>query len=334
MKSPVGALVLLSLFLAARTARADGGASPQIWLGGEDPVVQGDKHKDQPADYLDLFKPGAPWPTAQSGLAAFKISTQLVMRGTDEQLQTVIDGLKARHIPLAIEMGLVPMGGPEDCGFATEGYSKPLIPEFVAKRILKLGGRIDYVAMDEPVWYGHITDQGHGHPTCRYSIPELVDLIAPRIAVLRKYFPDIQVGDIDPVNSRRGGPGSIDDIMAFVDQLRQKTGTAPAFVHADVMWKADGWQPLLEDLAARLHREGIPVGVICDGDTDAGSNEDWVSQALQRGQTCVEDPQIKPDTLIVQSWEPLPTRMMPETDPGSLTYEVKQIMGWFQPAGN
>ena len=66
----------------------------QFWFDGVDPVVQGDRHVDTPRDYMDLFKPGAPWSAGAAGLTAFKISTQLVLRGTDEQLRMVFAGLK------------------------------------------------------------------------------------------------------------------------------------------------------------------------------------------------------------------------------------------------
>jgi hypothetical protein len=59
---------------------ADGVA--RQWLAGEDPVVQQQKHKQVPADYMDLFKPDAPWPTSASQLKVFKISTQMALHGT------------------------------------------------------------------------------------------------------------------------------------------------------------------------------------------------------------------------------------------------------------
>jgi len=66
--------------------------------------------------------------------------------------------------------------------------------------------------------------------------------------------------------------------------------------------------------------------VICDGDEDVGGDEAWVRQALQRCQAVTAGPRTPPDDLIVQTWETLPTRMLPETDPGSLTYEARQVM--------
>jgi hypothetical protein len=100
----------------------------------------------------------------------------------------------------------------------------------------------------------------------------------------------------------------------------------PAFVHTDMAWAIPGWQPLLENLATRLHANGIRVGVICDGDANVGGDEAWVRQALQRCHTTLTDPSVRPDDLVVQTWEPLPTKMLPETDPGALTYEAVQVL--------
>jgi hypothetical protein len=301
----------------------------QIWLGGEDPVVQRDKHKQDPADYMNLFKPNAPWATAAAGLTAFKISTQFVLHADDEQLRAVIDGLKSRHIGLAIELGVLDGEGPGHCGFHVEGYASPASINAVGRKVQKLGGQIDYVAMDEPVWFGHIFGNGAGDKVgCRYSLAGVADKVATKIAQLRQFFPKIQIGDVEPVNGRSGGPQSIADTIAFVDLLRQKTGGAPAFLHADIAWNTN-WSPLLESLATQLHARGIRLGIICDGDANVGGDAAWVAQALQRCRAIAANGKVKPDDYIVQSWEPLPTRMLPETDAGTLTYEAKQARALF-----
>lgn len=311
---------LLPMCLMGQTPAAD------LWLAGEDPVVQQQKHKQVPADYMDLFKPDSPWTVSASRLKVFKLSTQIALHGTDQQLHTIINDLRRRRIALAVEMGLIV--GSDRCGKGVEGYGNPNSVESTARHIKSLGGTIDYVAMDEPVWFGHIFGTGSGGRVgCRYPLPVLADQIAEKISTLRQYFPNIRVGDIEPVNANKwGGPQSIDDIVTFENLLRQRTGLAPAFVHADMAWAITGWQPLLEDLATRLHASGMRVGVICDGDANVGGDEAWVRQALQRCQATIADPKVRPDDLIVQTWEPLPTKMLPETDPGALTYEAVQIL--------
>lgn len=327
LRNLVFRLSVLALALGL-SAAATPSLAADVWLTGVDPETQKGRHVSEPADYMDLFKPGAPWEKAASGLAVFKFGTRFVLQSDDAELKTVIDDLKRRHIAFAVELGVLESGGPGTCGFGVEGYGRPDAVERVAKRVKALGGRIDYVAMDEPVWFGHIADKlakttGRG---CQYSVPQVADMAAGKIAVLRRYFPDIKIGDIEPVSARPpGGPASIDDILTFETLLRQKTGDAPVFVHADLAWASPGWQPLLQTLATRVHASGVRFGVICDGDVSAGNNEAWVAQALQRCRQVAANPRTRPDDLLAQTWEPLPTKMLPESDPGALTFEALRL---------
>ena len=311
-------MIIALLFGWTDEARA---AQTEIWLGGVDPVVQNDRHVGEPADFMQMFTPDAPWSTAASKLTAFKISTQFVLRGSDDQLRTFLSDLQRRHIGVALELGTLVLS--ERCGFHVEGYASPRGVEAAAKRIKSVGGVLDYVAMDEPVWFGHIFTSGSGGRVgCQDPITDLADQVAPKLAILREYFPNVQIGDVEPVNARK--PEFIRDIITFVDAIRQKTGMSFAFVHADIAWSTN-WQPMLQELAMQLRGRGIRFGVICDGDVNAGGNEAWVDQAVQRCTSIAANPSTRPDDFIVQSWEPLPTKMLPESDPGSLTYEVLKV---------
>ena len=333
LRIAIGPILALTLCLAVAPAqvaaqRPDSERSTAIWLSGVDPEAQKARHVTEPADYMDLFKPDAPWKKAASELAVFKFGTRFVLHADDAELKAVIDDLKRRHIAFAVELGVLESGGPGTCGYGVEGYGNPTAVESVAKRVKALGGQIDYIAMDEPVWFGHIVDKvaksaGRG---CRYSLPEIAEKAAAKITVLRRYFPDVKIGDIEPVSARApGGSQSIDDILTFENLLRQKTGAAPVFVHADMAWAFQGWQPLLESLTTRLRVSGLRFGVICDGDRTSDGNEAWVQQALERCRAVAANPRTRPEDYIVQSWEPLPTKMLTETDPGSLTYEVNAV---------
>lgn len=311
------------LFCGAHVPSASA-ATPRLWLGGVDPVVQREKKRlPAPNDYMDMFRPEAPWSVAASRLTVFKTSMQFGLRSTDEELNSLINGLQHRHISLAFDVGM--LVGTERCGMGVEGYASPAGIETLARRVKQHGGTIDYIAMDEPVWFGH-AQSGSGH--CRDSIVDLVTQIAPKIATLRRYFPKIQIGDIEPVNSSRYGlsqdPNFIADVISFADALQRETGTKLAFVDADVIWTWP-WQPLLETLARQLRARGIRLGVICDGDPNAGSDEVWVVQALQHCRTAAANPKTAPDDLIVQSWERLPAKMLPETAPATLTYEAREL---------
>jgi len=136
---------------------------------------------------------------------------------------------------------------------------------------------------------------------CEDSVADLVDQIVPKVAILREIFPNVQIGDIDPVHGRY--PSEIDDLTTFADLFRNKTNIPLSFVHADISWDSN-WQPLLRELAERMHSRRISLGVICNGDAKELRNEAWIAQALPRCQTIAADPNIRPDQLIVQSWYP------------------------------
>src|ERR1700733_15492981 len=90
IRLPGAALAALTLILpdfASPSALAGdvGQKTPNYWMSGEDPVTVNDKHRDGPADYLDLFHPNAPWASSAAKLKGLKISTQMAFRGTDEQ---------------------------------------------------------------------------------------------------------------------------------------------------------------------------------------------------------------------------------------------------------
>jgi hypothetical protein len=322
-------VLCLAVLAALFDCLAQPAAAADVWLASDDPVVQVQKHKQTPADYMDLFKPDSSWPKAATRVTAFKISTQFALHSTDEQLTTLISDLRRRHIALAIEAGL--LVGSERCGMGVEGYGLANSVENVAIRIQKYGGQLDYIAFDEPVWHGHEGKgrTGNGHLFCSDSIASLVDQIVPKLAILHKYFPTAVFGDIDPIHGAH--PEVVQDVVEFFDLLNQKSPIKISFFHADIAWQVPGWQPYLERLSLALHQRGIRVGVICDGGAsevkgrEARTNEEWVHTAIQRCQALAANPSIGPEQLIVQSWEPLPTQMLPETNPGALTYEVNAL---------
>jgi hypothetical protein len=310
-------------------ASVDLPVSAATWLGGVDPASGAAAHKG-PTDYMALFEPDAPWHRAASKVQVFQISTQMTLRGSDEQLRAIIDGLKSRHIKLAVAMGLISgPGRPGECGWGVEGYILPGSPANAAKRIKSLGGEIDYIAMDEPVWFGHaVAGVGGGRQGCRFPLQELANQVGHQVEVMRKYFAHLQVGDIEPVNASAFAtsqdPRFVQDVLAFADLVEKSTGQKLAFLHADVAWKW-AWQPQFADMAREARRRAIPFGVICDGDADAGGNAAWVRQALQRCEAIAADPRMRPEDFIAQSWESLPTRMLPENDPGTLTFEALSL---------
>jgi hypothetical protein len=303
----------------------------QIWIGGISPFMQRHRKLDNPSDFLAMFDTGAPWPVSSAHMAYFKLPSQAIEFSTDEEMHTILDGLRRRHIGLAIEMGLL-LDGPGGCGHGFEGMGALHEPENVIKRMKALGGTIDAVAMDEPVIFGRLKTKGmrDDTPGCQYAIATMVDQVAPKIEQLRQAFPDIKVGDIEAIGGGVSGASGMEDILAFETLLHQRThGFAPAFVHADMQWNDIGVVAQAERLSRRMHALGIRVGVICNGGGPAIKDSNaWVDNAVQRCRSMAADPQFAPDDLLAQTWEPLPTKMLPENANGTMTNLARRLLNF------
>jgi hypothetical protein len=322
----------------AQATRPNAGRAPfpqtrssdrQLWIGGISPFMQRHRKIDPPSDGRAMLKPNAPWPVSSAHMAYFKMPSQAIEGSTDEEMHAVIEGLRRRHIGLAIEMGLL-LDGPNGCGHGFEGMGALHEPDNVIRRMKALGGTIDAVSMDEPVIFGRLKLKGErdNTPGCQYSVTTMVDQVAPKIEQLRAAFPNIRVGDIEAIGGGVSGARGMEDILAFETQLHRRThGFAPAFVHADMQWNDVGVRPQADRLSRRMHALGIRVGVICDGGgpTIKDSNA-WVNNAVQRCAALAADPNFAPDELIAQTWETLPTKMLPENAPGTMTGEAKRLL--------
>ena len=293
---------------------ASAAQSPQVWLSGSGP---GGRLPGSP-DYMATFEPGAPWSRAASVTNVFKVSTNFLAHAPDQALASFVEGLRQRHIALAVE-GLMLQPGPA-CGRGVEGYTGPNALGRIAIRLRSVGGTIAYLAMDEPVYFGHTKT---GPNTCNDSVESLASQIAPKIQMLRNAFPQMVVGDIEPLTDQT--QDSLGTILAFARDLTRDTGVPLSFIDADIGWRSD-YRRQLVTWRNTLHSNGIRLGVICHGDPNLDSDQIWASQSVQRYRAVVSDPATRPDDVIFQSWMPRPVYMLPDNRFGTMTSIVAQAI--------
>jgi hypothetical protein len=289
----------------------------EIWLAGVDPVVRKTFDPHTVPDYLDLFQPDAPWHKAAKAVAVFKTSTQFLVNASDQTLSRMFADLKQRHIALGME-ALILTATPK-CGPGIEGYSSPRTMEQVAARIMRLGGDLRYVAMDEPLDFGHYSQQPNA---CRSSLTELAADIAGKVQAIRRYFPEVQVGDIEGIG-HSGPPDDVDAIMEWASTYEAAVGSKLSFFHLDVLWTG-AWQTKMKQLATRLQAAGIKFGIIYNGNPDDQTDLEWTRHAEQRFVEIEADRTLIPHDAVLQTWMPRPTHMLPETQPGSMTALVNR----------
>ena len=297
-------------------------------------------HSTTTADYLDLFKPDAPWKNAASHISVIGVPAEFLTKTPDNDLEQVFADLKRRNIKLMVQM--LPLAGrptaeAPQCGVGVEGYAAPGQSLLLARKVKRLGGEIDYFGMDEPLYYGHDFDRyddQNRNPKrrgCHLTIGEVAADVAARLKQVRSVFPNVKLGDVEPFTEFPESQWET-ELSNWFDAFRGATGEPLAFFRLDLIW-VKPWQSKMPKLVALLRSKGIPLQVIYDGSSNAGSDAAWVSQAMQRFQQFEGGLGIRPDGAVLQSWAAWPSRALPETDRDTMTNLVLQYMNWKRSRG-
>jgi hypothetical protein len=330
MRRPVKGLLIAALIaavaglsaVALQVAFAAGNAvSQEIWLSGVDPVVwhrQKAKGHDQPNDFMDMFDQHAPWQEAAKQVKVFMIEPDFVIYGKEDMLSRMFADLKRRNIDFAVEMGM--LYGDLKCG-KLEGYLDPTAPLTLANRMKKLGAELRYVVIDEPLFFGHREQPGG----CMFPIPEVARQVAKHVAEMRRIFPNLQVGDSEPIGQLHPSDWA-QEIMQWIEAYHAAVGEQLAFIHVDMAWKSPLWPDHLKTLYSYAHARGIKFGIIYNGTGKDGV--EWTRSAEQRFIDIESRLKIVPDLAVIQTWEPQPDHMMPDSQPGTLTNLVLRYSAW------
>lgn len=301
---------LLACFVFARPSYGQ-----EIWFSPRSGPAYAD-------DFYRLFDGSAPWQKAASHVKVFGLSIQLETDATDEQLKRIIDGLRGRRI--ALELDMLPLTGrgnyiaPNGCGFLVEGYAAPLQSIGVAKRFKALGGDVFSFTMDEPLYYGHFFS---GTNACHSPVEQLVADAAEKIKQVRSQFPDVEIGEAEPIPAVT--KSGLADLEKWLDGLQAATGKPLSFLRLDINWAAQ-WQPQVIAVAQLLKRKGVQLQIIYNGSDHDTSDQEWTSRALANANAF--EAVVKPDVVVIQSWSPYPKRVLPETDPTTMTGLINQYV--------
>lgn len=230
---------------------------------------------------------------------------------------------------IAIEAGAVKEG---TCTPDESGMRKAVDDTVEAiGNVRAAGGRVKYIAMDEPFTSGQL-------PRCGGpALEPTVDRLVTYFTGIQRVFPDVQIGLIEaypflPVDT-------------FVKSLRlmRERNILPVFLHVDIDLGAlpPGRQAFGRDILhladlARAH--DIPFGLIIwggNGDADALYAADALELADVVHHT-FRTWSVMPDHLIFQSWAVSSTGLLitptnlPETRPYTLTALVNDIYRTFR----
>jgi hypothetical protein len=266
------------------------------------------------SDYFGLFSPTASWASAAAHVSVFKMYAGTLDTYDEASLRNMFSDLKRRHIALAIEWGaLVSDNG---CGNGIEGFGPPGTGLHYAQRIRDLGGTLQYVAFDEPFEFGSIYS---GPNACQWTAQQVAQNAAKNVAEIQSIFPDVAVGDIEVVPDNDAPDGWLTAYEQWIDAWQAATGKRLAFFHFDVDWSTQ-WRPAATALMRALQLRQIPVGHIYNGGGDSDAAWLGIAEAHMTDFETHVDP--RPDQANFQSWNPWPSRVLPETDPTAFTYLI------------
>jgi hypothetical protein len=304
--------------LAQSMQRQAADGSPRVWFAPLDSVAN--YGHGGASDFMQLFTNDDVWPNALSRIEVIKFYSQFVDQANEEQLRTVVQFLNRHNIKIAVETWVL-HHGQNGCGYQPngdniEGYlprGRDELPDRLAARIRTAGGVISYVAIDES-YAANKSQYG-----CHLSNDEAAKDVGSILATYKKYFPNVQLGDIENL------PGTatqqwMDDYLGWADAIQKVTGAPLAFFHMDVDWNSPDWGNAIPAFVARLRERGIPFGIIQNG--TFGSQANWVASAMNNVLRYRSKGLPAPQDVIFQSWESYPKTALPEDQPWGLLYLV------------
>jgi hypothetical protein len=261
-------------------------------------------------DFASLFAANAPWTKAAGRTHVFKLYGEwLGGTATDAELRRVVAALEARQIEIAIEAGPLIAG---TCGEGVEGFAGGSAEALrLIRRVEAAGGRVRYVAMDEPFFFASLYD---GPNACRWPIEQVATEVARFIREVHAARPSVVVGDIEPL----AGPATAERYAEWLAAIRDATGTPLPFFHLDLDWGRTTWPTESLRLQEAARTQGTRFGMIYNG-TDQATDAAWLDAAWAHVVTHELDGAGPADDAVFQSWTDKPDRVLPETGAHTFT---------------
>lgn len=292
-------------------------ATPQTWFS---PTAHNNPAKPGVSlDYPNLFNASydSQWSAARGRIDVFRLYPGFVGRSTDAELTAIFSYLNAKGIALALEWPMLTWDTSSGDGCGVEGYTSPTDAASTAARIYNLGGNLAYIGMDEPLYFGHFYS---GTNAAQDDLATLASDVAGNIAAFRAYFPNVVVGDIEPIDAMPEADW-YDTTADWLNAYENAVGEPLGFFHIDQLWD-EAWQTRTPYIAALLNDESIPMGVIFNAVGGSATDATWMERAEVNIQRYNASLCPDPDHVVIQNWALQPAYILPETSPTAYSYLV------------
>jgi hypothetical protein len=320
MRSMLTAVLMAAGLAWPMAGRAADPVRPETWLVPMPPLTAPGDPRSGATDYFDMFKPGAPWDYVAKRIKVFEIYRDRELLMSDDQLRLLLHGLADRHIALGMETNA--LMATSTCAPGV-GKAGPITAE--VERLKRLGGDLRFIAMNEPLISGHAMT---GPRDCHASIAAVAADVANFLKPLMAVFPELQVGDIEPIGDIPAAAHAADmqnwpqQVGQWMAAYKAATGRPLAFLHSDVVWDRD-WQGDLRQMAQISHAAGVPFGVLYHGDLTEMSDAALAANTARYVTEVERTLGIHLDHAVFQSWYNWPRRALPDTDLTTMTGMVR-----------
>ena len=262
-------------------------------------------------DMLNNNARDAEWSQTRDNVAVFKFYYQIIRDTPLPILKDKFNYLRSHNIKVAIEWpGLT--WHKNGLGYKIEGFQEPGFSQKIIKKVKAANGYVDYLALDEPIFFAHFKE-GKNHP--QIDIPTIPSMIAYNVKPFYDAFPGIEVGDIEPINQM---PPDVYKkvIPQFLSEYKRITGHPIAFMHADVYWQGD-WKPAVEYTSKLMKENDSRFGVIFNSAVQSAQPYAWMMSARENIKVYLSGNSPLPDDVVMQSWNKSPKSPVGDTDPHS-----------------
>ncbi len=293
-----------------------------LWLCPH-PFFSGSPDLDGSYDFYFLFDTNySLWPDIRSHIEVFKFYQYPFYSAsglyTDAQVQKIVEKLGQSKIDMAFESGAVTDWSPD-------GTEAARITNSSISRVESLGGKVKFVAMDEPLYLGLVMyDQ---------PLDNVVYNVANYINRVKSAHSDVIIGEIIAYPAV---PMLM--ITDYIQRLKNRTGKWLSFVHLDVDLNHLNEHGLgldeIIDLKAFCASHGIEFGIIfTHNELEASSDVDYYTGTLSWAAS-IYSYMGMPDHIISQSWQDKPDYCIPENSNYSFLHVTSKLFSNYGPTNN
>jgi hypothetical protein len=280
--------------------------SSEIWFGPGDNLPRRGRVLDN--DFPHLFDEPPSWNTR---IDVFQLTPFYARTAPDADLLRIQAFLDRHHIALAV--ATQPMQVTDECDKG-EGRSPPGLNLKLFQRLRRLGLKVRYVALDEPLTFGHFYTRGLR--PCMLPINDVARRVALTIHEVRQSYPDAEIVDYEappdiPPDEWTGA------LTVWLESYRSYTGVPLYAVVFDVNWRRS-WREQVSQGAAILRAHGVKSGMFLTIAGPGTSDESAVA-SLKQNIAAVENADLPLSLFVLACWTPFPTHSLPASDPTSLT---------------